>query len=110
MTISRSAGPFGRLLRSVGYAVDTFESAGDFLESLPGGRPDCLIQDIQRERMSGLDLQEGLATDGIDIPIIFITAHDDPLTRERITRSGVVESLRKPFEEQEWLDAIHWVA
>ena len=94
----------------MGYAVDTFESAGDFLASLPGGRPDCLILDIKMEGMSGLDLQERLATDGNAIPTIFITAHDDPLTRDRIKRSGVVECLRKPFEEQELLDAIQRVA
>jgi FixJ family two-component response regulator len=52
--------------------------------------------------MSGFDLQDRLA-----VPIIFITAHDDAMTQERIARSGAVAHLRKPCDEQTVLDAIH---
>lgn len=95
-----------RLLRSAGYTVATFASAGEFLDALPGTRPACLILDIHLSGMSGFELQERLMTDGVSIPIVFITAHDDALTRGRIERSGVAGHLWKPFDDQALVDAI----
>ena len=56
--------------------------------------------------MSGFELQERLAADGVSIPTVFITANDDAATRERVRQSGVAGYLRKPFEKQALLDAI----
>jgi len=95
-----------RLVKSAGYTVETFASAREFLDSSPEGRSVCLVLDIQMEGMSGFDLQERLAAERSAIPVIFITAHDDTATRERIRKSGVAGYLRKPFEDLTLLDAI----
>ena len=95
-----------RLIQSAGYAVETFASAREFLNSSPEGRTACLVLDIHLGEMSGFELQERLAADQAAIPIIFITAYDDASIRERMTRSGVTAYLRKPFDERLLLDAI----
>jgi len=94
-----------RLLQSAGYSVTTFASAGEFLDSLPRTRTACLVLDIQLDGMSGFELQERLAAEGAGVPIIFMTAHDDAPTRERIERS-TAGHLWKPFDDQALLDAI----
>lgn len=95
-----------RLLQSVGYAVATFASGGEFLEAWPRMRTACLILDVHLGGMSGFEVQERLAADGAGVPIIFISAHDDTLTRERIRRSGAAGHLWKPFDDGALLDAI----
>ena len=93
-----------RLLSAAGFNVATFASAEEFLASERPGAPACLVLDIHLDGMSGFDLQQRLATAGVPIPTIFITAHDDPVTRER-ARSGVAY-LRKPFREDALIGAI----
>ncbi len=95
-----------RLVQSAGYTVETFASAREFLDSSPSGRTACLVLDIYLDGMSGFELSEQLAEDRTAIPIIFITAHDDARTRERVRRAGVAAYLPKPFDEQALLDAI----
>ena len=90
-----------RLVRSAGYTVETFASASEYLDWLSRGQAACLVLDVHMNGMSGFDLQERLA-----VPIIFITAHDDAVTRDRITKSGAAGHLRKPFDGQAVLDAI----
>lgn len=99
-----------RLVGSAGYLVETFASAGAFLGSSPSTRTACLVLDIYMEGMTGFELQDKLEADRLAIPIIFITAHDDPATRERIERSGAAGYLGKPFDGQALLDAILRVA
>jgi FixJ family two-component response regulator len=101
-----------RLVRLAGYAVESFASAPEFLASAPGARTACLVLDIQLDRggMSGFDLQERLVADGVIIPTIFITAHGDARTRERVRQSGVVGFLSKPFGDQALLDLIRRAA
>ena len=95
-----------RLVQSAGYTVEAFASAREFLNSSPSGRTACLVLDIHLDGMSGFELSEQLAEDRTAIPIIFITARDDALTRERVRRAGVAAYLPKPFDEQALLDAI----
>lgn len=97
-----------RLIRLAGYAVESFGSAREFLASAPQGRTACLVLDVQLDSggMSGFDLQERLVADGVTIPTIFITAHGDARTRERVKRSGVAGFLSKPFGDQSLLDLI----
>jgi len=95
-----------RLVQSGGYTVETFASAPEFYDSAPLGRTACLVLDIHLDGMSGFELQERLAAERTGIPVIFMTAHDDDATRERVRRSGAVAYLRKPFDEQVLLDAI----
>ena len=90
-----------RLVKAAGYPVETFASAREFLEWFPRNRAACLVLDVHMNELSGFDLQERLA-----VPVIFITAHDDPTTRERIEKSGAAGHLKKPFDEQAVLDAI----
>src|SRR5919201_3892386 len=78
-----------RLIQSVGYSVETFTSAREFLDSAPLGRTACLVLDIYLDGMSGFDLAARLAEDRTTIPIILITAHDDALMRDRVRRAGV---------------------
>lgn len=95
-----------RLVQSAGYTVQTFESAPQFLATLHRGPPACLLLDVQLDGMSGFDLEERLAADGTGVPVIFITAHDDAPTRERIEQSGAAGYLWKPLDEAALLDAI----
>ena len=97
-----------RLVRLAGYVVESFASASELLASAPRGRTAGLVLDIQLAtgRMSGFDLQERLVADGIAIPTIFITAHGDARTRERVKQSGVAGFLSKPFGDQALLDLI----
>jgi len=96
----------GRLVQSAGYTVATFASAREFLDSPALSGAACLVLDISLQGMSGFDLQERLAADHPSLPIIFITALDEPATRERFRRSGVAAQLRKPFDEHTLLHAI----
>jgi FixJ family two-component response regulator len=96
--------------RALNRLVGTFASAGDFLGSSPSTRTACLVLDIYMEGMSGFELQDQLEADRLAIPIIFMTAHDDPATRERIRRSGAAGYLGKPFDGHALLDAILRVA
>jgi FixJ family two-component response regulator len=95
-----------RLIQSAGYTAETFASAGEFLDSSPLGRTACLVLDIHLGRITGFNLEEQLAAYRAAIPIIFITAHDDAPTRERVRRSGAAGYLPKPFEGQALLDTI----
>jgi len=93
-----------RLLSAAGFRVATFASAEEFMASESAGATSCLVLDVHLGGMSGFDLQQRLATAGAQIPTIFITAHDDPVTRER-ARSGAAY-LRKPFREDALIGAI----
>jgi RNA polymerase sigma factor (sigma-70 family) len=94
------------LIRSVGFRVQTFASAQDFLRYK---RPDvagCLVLDVRLPGLSGLDLQRQMGQAEIQIPIIFITGHGDIPMSVRAMKEGAVEFLTKPFRDQDLLDAI----
>lgn len=95
-----------RLVASAGFSVETFASGGEFLDSDSLGRSHCIVLDIHLGGLSGFDVQERLKEMGVQVPVIFITAHDDAATHARVNGSGAVAYLRKPFEEHALLDAI----
>lgn len=95
-----------RLLHAAGFAVETFGSAEDFLASEHSPPPDCLVLDIRLGALSGFDLHERLRATGLSIPTIFITGHDDAVTRELARRAGAAHYMRKPFEESLLISAI----
>ena len=66
----------------------------------------CLVLDIRLPGMTGFDLQEKLVSSGAKYPVIFMTAHDNPLWQERAKKTGAVAYLKKPFDEQSLLKAI----
>ena len=94
------------LLQTVGLDVETFPSAQAFLAQAMPDRPACLVLDIRLRGSSGLDLQAALKEAGRDIPIIFITGHGDVPTTVRAMKSGAVDFLEKPFNDQELLDCV----
>src|ERR1700692_3383978 len=94
------------LIRSVGFAVQTFASANDFLNSKRTSAPGCLILDVRLPGLSGLDLQRDLLQADIRIPIIFVTGHGDIPMSVRAMKAGAVEFFTKPFRDQDLLDAL----
>jgi FixJ family two-component response regulator len=95
-----------RLLKSVGLRVELFETAQDFLQKEIADGPRCLVLDVRLPGMSGLDVQQNLLQAGMNIPIIFITAHADIPMTVKAMKSGALEFLTKPFRDQDLLDAI----
>jgi FixJ family two-component response regulator len=94
------------LLRSVGLRVAVFAVAEDFLQAGQRQATACLILDVRMPRMSGIELQQRLATAHDPMPIIFITAHGDAETRARALRAGAVAFLDKPFSDEVVLRAV----
>jgi FixJ family two-component response regulator len=94
-------------LRSVGFSVNVFASAEEFLNSDQLGKADCLILDVRMPGMSGIELQRQLVSDDCKIPVIFITAYEDEGMRTQALFAGAGAFLIKPFSEEALLDAIH---
>jgi FixJ family two-component response regulator len=94
------------LVESVGLRAECFATGQEFLDNGRTSDPSCLVLDVRLPQMSGLDFQRMLADVGIQIPIIFITAHGDIPMSVRALKSGAVEFLTKPFRNQDLLDAI----
>jgi FixJ family two-component response regulator len=94
------------LVESVGLRAEAFSTGEEFLRKPRTTYPSCLVLDVRLPQMSGLDFQRQLAEIGVQIPIIFITAHGDIPMSVRALKSGAVEFLTKPFRDQDLLDAI----
>ncbi len=95
------------LLESVGFNVKTFVSAHHFLDAKLQEGLGCLILDVRMPGISGLDLQEKLVSAKSPLPVIFITGHGTVPMSVRAMKTGAVDFLQKPFEEQDLLDAIN---
>ena len=89
-----------RLMRSLGYGVETFPSAADFLASPRLVETACLIADVHMPAMTGLELYRHLSDAGYAIPTILVTAYPDDDVRARALNNGVVCYLRKPVDEK----------
>lgn len=94
------------LLRSVGYEVETFSSATDFLAAPMRDVPSCLVLDVRLKGQSGLAVQEQFAASSMRIPIIFMTAHGDIAMSVKAMKAGAMDFLAKPFRDQDMLDAV----
>lgn len=95
-----------RLLKAMQLRVETFGTAEEFLRRQSPDGPSCLILDLRLPVASGLDVQHWLIDAGVPIPIIFITGHGDIPTTVQAMKSGAVEFLTKPFDDQDLLNAI----
>jgi FixJ family two-component response regulator len=95
-----------RLLRSFQFRVAAVASAEEFLSSDYFTETACLILDQRLPGTSGLELQRQLVADHSNVPIIFITAHEEEYCRRQALQTGAVAFLYKPFTEQELLNAI----
>jgi len=96
----------GRLMRSLGYMVEAFPSAADFLASPRLGETACLIADVHMPAMSGIELYRYLINTGCAIPTILMTAYPNDVDRARALNDGVVCYLRKPIDEQNLLQCL----
>lgn len=94
------------LIESVGVQVESFASADEFLVQYQSGRHGCLVLDVRMPGMSGLDLQEQLARQNINIPVVIITGHGDVPMAVRAMKSGAIDFIEKPFNDEVLLDAI----
>jgi FixJ family two-component response regulator len=94
------------LVESVGLRAESFSTGEEFLKRQRTTDPSCLVLDVRLPQMSGLDFQRQLGEIGVQIPIIFITAHGDIPMSVNALKSGAVEFLTKPFRDQDLLDAI----
>jgi len=94
------------LLSSVGFRVETFASAEEFLESTHRANAGCLVLDLRMTGMNGLDLLGHLAAMGSRIPVIILTAHGDEEARRRSLEAGAIAFLGKPFRSDALLDAV----
>jgi two-component system response regulator TtrR len=93
------------LMESNGIAVRTFPSAAEFIDAYRG-EPGCLVLDVRLPGMSGLELQEYLHRSGIEIPIVFTSAHGDIPTAVSAIKGGAVDFIQKPFSYREVLSII----
>ncbi|CAM3667118.1 response regulator transcription factor [Castellaniella denitrificans] len=94
------------LLSTVGVEARGFADPGLFLAQVGRLEPGCLILDIRMPVISGLKLQERLAGQGVDWPIIVISGHGDIDACRRAFRNGAIDFLSKPIDEQDLIDAI----
>lgn len=93
-------GSLRTLVQSTGFVARCFGSAEEFLESDMHRRGACVIAEIRMPKMSGLELQARLKEDEFNVPIIFITRHEDARMRIQAMRRGAVEFLTKPVDHQ----------
>src|SRR5580698_5662519 len=94
------------MLKSIGLRSEAFATPQEFLHSKRSDGPSCLILDVQLPGLSGLDFQQALADAGFEIPIIFITGYGDIPMSVKAMKSGAVEFLTKPFQDEDLLEAI----
>ena len=94
------------MLRASGFEVQTFATGREFLDSLQKHLPDCAILDLHLPSLSGLDVQQRLSQERIQLPSIVITGKDEPGVAERVLAAGAVAYLKKPLDERELLAAI----
>jgi FixJ family two-component response regulator len=99
-----------RLLRAANLDADVFASGRQFLESLPSGCPDCLVLDLHMPDMNGLEVQRHLAREGLQVPIVVITGHDEPQAQAQCMSASAAAYLRKPLDDEALLEAIHRAA
>ncbi len=94
------------LIESVGLKVETYSNAQEFLDAFDRDRPGCLVLDVRMPGISGLDLQDQLASQQVRIPVIIITGHADVPMAVRAMKAGVVDFIEKPFSDELLLDRI----
>ena len=95
------------LLRSLGFQVEIFGSAEGVLGFPRLADIACLIVDLSLPGMSGLDLQRQLAAAHPELPMVFMSARDDPVARQQALAAGALAFLGKPFSEKALINTVH---
>ena len=96
------------MIRSANLNAFSFASADDFFQSDSETTNSCLIADAKMPASGGLDLLSRLGKERIGMPVIVVTAHDDPKTRRDAENAGAIGYFRKPVDSEALLDAITW--
>ena len=96
------------LLESAAFKAQTYQSAEAFLVDETVASSDCIVTDIRMPGLSGLDLMERMRLQGLNIPVIVVSAYDDDYTRQRAFKLGVRVFFCKPVDDQALEDAILW--
>ena len=94
------------LIEASGWRAETFGSAEEFLTHPRASVPSCLVLDVALPDLNGLDLQQRVAVDRSDMPVIFIAGYGDVSVTVRAMKAGALEFLPKPFRDDVLLDAI----
>lgn len=97
-----------KLVTSMGYTVESFPSAADFLASSALPLTGCLIADVHMPGMSGVQLHKHLIDSGCAIPTILVTAYPDDAVRDRALKDGVACYLAKPVDDHHLEQCLHW--
>lgn len=95
------------LVATIDYNSKTYDNANDFLESYVDDGLGCLVLDLRLPGISGLELQQQLTSNNIDLPVIMISGFGDISTAVKAMKAGVLDFLEKPFKGQDLLDLIH---
>jgi FixJ family two-component response regulator len=96
----------GRVLRVSDYKVLAYASGEEFLAAIGADMPDCALLDIHLPGLSGIEVQMRLQASHPQLPVVFITASDDPTIELSAERAGGLRVLRKPVSRQALLDSI----
>jgi FixJ family two-component response regulator len=97
---------FARMLIASLFDVDVFASGQEFLDSLDKGHPDCIVLDLQMPGLTGREVQRQLAIDHVRVPIIVVTAHDQPTLREQCLADGAAAYVAKPLQRERLVNLI----
>ena len=95
-----------RLLTCRGFRVEEYERGEDLLAALVSRPVDCLLLDLHMAGINGFDVLEAFRSRQIAVPVIVITAHDEPGTRERVQALGACAYLKKPVDREALLSAL----
>lgn len=88
------------MLEAVGFRVETYDSASDFLKRYDRSHQGCLLLDLQMPGMNGIELQRQLSEDGIRLPVIMLTAHGSVPIAVHAVRMGAFDFIEKPFDDE----------
>lgn len=94
------------MLRHAGYRVETHVSGVEFLKSAKNAERGCVLLDVRMPEMDGLEVQQEMAANGIDMPVVILTGHGDISVAVRAMRAGAVNFIEKPYEKEALLHAI----
>ncbi len=98
----------GRVMTAAGFACEAFASADEFFAQPAHAFPGCIVADMTMQGTTGLELKQALNASGEDLPVIFLTAHDERELRAAAQQAGAAGYFRKPVDNQALLDAIRW--
>lgn len=102
-SIRRSA---GFMLKTSGFAVETWTSGVEFLKNVKNAAPGCILLDVRMPEMDGLEVQQELSQRGVSMPVVVLTGHGDITIAVRAMKAGAVDFIEKPFEKAVLLSAI----